>query len=63
VTVALAIAAGGAAAGAVTLHQGRAPAPARASAVYLDPSYFPQERAADLVSRLTLAEKASLMDS
>src|SRR4051812_31915407 len=42
-------------------------APASAAAggppVYLDPSYSFQERAADLVSRMTLAEKASQADS
>src|SRR3954454_8480126 len=31
--------------------------------IYLDPSYSFQERAADLVSRLTLAEKASQANS
>jgi beta-glucosidase len=31
--------------------------------VYLDPAYSPQERAADLVSRMTLSEKASQMIS
>lgn len=31
--------------------------------IYLNPSYSPAERAADLVSRMTLAEKASEMDS
>jgi len=31
--------------------------------IYLDPSYSPQERAADLVSRLTLEEKAAEMNS
>ncbi len=45
-----------------------ASAPAAASAaastpVYLDTSYTPVERAADLVSRLTTAEKAAQMDS
>ena len=39
--------------------------PARASAgpIYLDPHYRPAERAADLVSRLTLAQKAQQMNS
>src|SRR5690606_9585299 len=32
-------------------------------AIYRDPSYSPAERAADLVSRMTLAEKASQMVS
>src|SRR3954464_6843997 len=36
---------------------------AAATPVYLDPSYSFQERAADLVSRMTLAEKASQADS
>ncbi|NHC16261.1 hypothetical protein G9H71_20970, partial [Motilibacter sp. E257] len=31
--------------------------------IYLDRHYSPQERAADLVSRMTLAEKASQMNS
>ncbi|NHC46265.1 glycoside hydrolase family 3 C-terminal domain-containing protein [Motilibacter aurantiacus] len=31
--------------------------------IYLDTAYSPQERAADLVSRMTLAEKASQMNS
>lgn len=39
-------------------------APARASEpVYLDPSYSPVERAADLVGRLSLEEKAQQMNS
>jgi beta-glucosidase len=33
------------------------------AAVYLDPAYSPEERAADLVSRMTLAEKAAQMVS
>ena len=37
--------------------------PSVAGAVYRDPSYSPAERAADLVSRMTLAEKASQMIS
>ena len=36
---------------------------AAATPIYLDPSYSFQERAADLVSRMTLAEKASQVDS
>ncbi|MBM9506490.1 glycoside hydrolase family 3 C-terminal domain-containing protein [Actinacidiphila acididurans] len=36
---------------------------ADATPVYLDPHYSPQERAADLVSRLTLQEKAAQMNS
>ena len=48
---------------------GAAAASARAGArraappIYLDPRYLPAERAADLVARLTLAEKAQQMDS
>src|SRR4051812_4179698 len=34
-----------------------------ATPIYQDPSYRPAERAADLVSRMTLAEKASQMNS
>ena len=34
-----------------------------ATPIYLNPSYAPVERAADLVSRMTTAEKASEMDS
>src|SRR5690606_7629019 len=33
------------------------------SPIYLDPAYSPEERAADLVSRMTLEEKASQMIS
>jgi beta-glucosidase len=40
-----------------------AAAPAPATPIYLDPSYQPVERAADLVSRMTTAEKAAQMDS
>ncbi len=43
-------------------HGGRA-APAAATPIYLNPMYSPQERAADLVSRMTLSEKASQMVS
>ena len=51
-----------------TLLAGAAPisatTPAHASApVYLNPAYSPEERAADLVSRLTLPEKAAEMNS
>src|ERR1700755_1657438 len=56
-----------AAAVAVVLPLGLAAADATpappGSVVYLDPSYPPAERAADLVSRMTLAEKASQMVS
>src|SRR3954454_23173972 len=38
-------------------------AAAASTPIYLDPSYSFQERAADLVSRMTLAEKASQADS
>ncbi len=37
--------------------------PKPAAPVYLNPAYSPAERAADLVSRLTLAEKAQQMNS
>ncbi len=51
-----------------TLLAGAAPTaattPANASVpVYLNPAYPPEERAADLVSRLTLPEKAAEMNS
>src|SRR5689334_22840319 len=36
---------------------------ARGAPIYLDRAYSPAERAADLVSRMTLAEKASQMIS
>lgn len=39
------------------------PAPAAATPIYLNPDYAPVERAADLVSRMTTAEKASQMVS
>jgi beta-glucosidase len=39
------------------------PARQAATPVYLDPHYLPAERAADLVSRLTLAQKAQQMNS
>lgn len=39
------------------------PARANSGPIYLDRSYSPQERAADLVSRLTLPEKAAEMNS
>src|SRR5262245_2548849 len=37
--------------------------PSTGTPIYRNPSYSPQERAADLVSRMTLAEKASQMIS
>ena len=37
--------------------------PAAAAPIYLNPSYSPVERAIDLVSRMTLAEKAAQMNS
>jgi beta-glucosidase len=40
-----------------------APARTAATPIYLDPHYLPAERAADLVSRLTLAQKAEQMNS
>src|SRR3954467_8102794 len=40
-----------------------APPPRKATPIYLDPHYRPAERAADLVSRLTLAQKAQQMNS
>ncbi|HWC83802.1 MAG TPA: glycoside hydrolase family 3 C-terminal domain-containing protein [Pseudonocardiaceae bacterium] len=40
-----------------------AAAPAAAAPIYLDPNYSPIERAADLVSRMTTAEKAGEMNS
>jgi beta-glucosidase len=40
-----------------------APARAAATPIYLDPHYLPAERAADLVSRLTLGQKAQQMNS
>ncbi|MGH3424661.1 MAG: glycoside hydrolase family 3 C-terminal domain-containing protein, partial [Nocardioidaceae bacterium] len=40
-----------------------APAAARSNPIYLDADYSPAERAADLVSRMTLEEKASQMNS
>ncbi|MEN3361602.1 MAG: beta-glucosidase [Mycobacteriales bacterium] len=40
-----------------------APAAAGAAPIYLDRAYSPDERAADLVSRLTLPEKAAEMNS
>src|SRR4051812_29998750 len=39
------------------------PPPRKATPIYLDPHYLPAERAADLVSRLTLAQKAQQMNS
>jgi beta-glucosidase len=39
------------------------PARKAATPIYLDPHYLPAERAADLVSRLTLAQKAQQMNS
>src|SRR6478609_10371228 len=47
-------------AGASDVHRATG---AAATPIYLDPSYSFQERAADLVSRMTLAEKASQTDS
>jgi beta-glucosidase len=40
-----------------------AAAPAAATPIYLNPDYTPVERAADLVSRMSTADKASQMDS
>lgn len=40
-----------------------APPGRSAEPIYLNPSYSPAERASDLVSRMTLAEKAKQMDS
>jgi beta-glucosidase len=40
-----------------------APGRTTATPIYLDPHYLPAERAADLVSRLTLAQKAEQMNS
>jgi beta-glucosidase len=51
-------------AGASTVQRaGADPAPAAATPIYLDTTYSFQERAADLVSRMTLQEKASQMVS
>ncbi len=41
----------------------RAEALRQATPIYLDRSFSPEERAADLVSRMTLAEKAAQLDS
>ncbi|WP_433366659.1 glycoside hydrolase family 3 C-terminal domain-containing protein [Actinoplanes sp. CA-142083] len=48
---------------AIPLGLVAAEATPQAAAVYLDPAYSPAERAADLVSRMTLPEKASQMIS
>jgi beta-glucosidase len=54
----------GAAAPAATSAAAAASAPAAAGVpIYLNPAYSPTERAVDLVSRMTLAEKAAQMDS
>jgi beta-glucosidase len=53
-----ALAAGGDASAAAGAHGTAARSP-----IYLDSSYRPAERAADLVSRMTLSEKAQEMDS
>src|SRR4051794_1279041 len=50
-------------AGASDVQRATGAAAAAPTPVYLDPSYSFQERAADLVSRMTLAEKASQADS
>ncbi|HKT01096.1 MAG TPA: glycoside hydrolase family 3 C-terminal domain-containing protein [Rugosimonospora sp.] len=54
-----------AAAVVVILLGASAPAPAApaSTAIYLDRRYSPEERAADLVARMTLAEKAAEMNS
>lgn len=63
------VAAGMAATGALSAGAGTASAApaaeadAQAGPVYLDRSYSAEERAADLVARMTLAEKASQMNS
>lgn len=46
-----------------TVSRAAAQQPPSSVPIYLDPAYSPQERAADLVSRLTLPEKAAQMDS
>ncbi len=46
-----------------SVASGPALPPSLRGAIYWDPSYSPQERAADLVSRMTLAEKAGQMIS
>jgi beta-glucosidase len=52
------------AAASATAHDAHASrAAAAAKPIYLNPAYSPEERAADLVSRMTLAEKASEMIS
>ena len=50
-------------AGASTTHRAAAAESAAPGPIYLDTSYSFQERAADLVSRMTLQEKASQMVS
>jgi beta-glucosidase len=67
-TLGLAVAAGSLAATAVgTSAAATPPSPpasgARSAPIYLDRSYTPAERAADLVSRMSLAEKAQEMNS
>jgi beta-glucosidase len=52
----------GPAASAATAR-GATAAAAQATPIYLNPAYTPAERAADLVSRMTTAEKAGQMDS
>jgi beta-glucosidase len=47
---------------ALAVAAGHGPAAAR-TPIYLNPAYSPVERATDLVSRMTLAEKAAQMDS
>jgi beta-glucosidase len=59
VALGLGLALGGLGLGLTDLHR---PA-AASSSIYLDPHYSPAERAADLVSRLTVAEKAAQMNS
>src|SRR3954452_10960533 len=50
-------------AGASDVQRATGASAAAPTPIYLDPSYSFQERAADLVSRMTLAEKASQADS
>ena len=64
VVAALAVAAGGVTAYGITAHGGQTKTAASGGTpIYLNRAYSPVERATDLVSRMTLAEKAAQMDS
>ncbi len=60
---ALSMVAAGVVAGMGPAAAGSSDSPKAAEPIYLNPEYSPVERAIDLVSRMTLAEKAAQMDS